>query len=43
MQNGDLIYHFTSDEESWAALYGIEGYALIRDGEVLTIIVTAVS
>jgi hypothetical protein len=40
---GDFIYFFTSDQESWQALYGIEGYALIRDGEVIGVIVTAMS
>jgi hypothetical protein len=40
---GDCIYFFTSDKQSWQALYGIEGYALIRDGEVVAMIVTAMS
>jgi hypothetical protein len=40
---GDFIYSFTSDQESWQGLYGIEGYALIRDGEVVGVIVTAMS
>jgi hypothetical protein len=40
---GDLIYFFTSDEESWWALCGREGYALIRDGKVVAMIVTAMS
>jgi len=40
---GDLIYFFTSDEESWGGLYGIEGYVLIRSGEVVAMLVTAMS
>ena len=40
---GDLIYYFISDEESWEALCGTEGYALIRDAEVVGMIVIALS
>jgi hypothetical protein len=40
---GDLIYFFTSDKASWRALIGREGYALIRDGKVVDMLITAMS
>ncbi len=40
---GDLIYYFISDEQSWQALCGTEGYALIRNAEVVAMIVTKLS
>lgn len=40
---GDLIYFFTSDKASWRGLIGREGYALIRDGKVVTMLITAMS
>jgi hypothetical protein len=39
----DLIYFFTSDKESWHGLIGREGYALIRGGKVIRVLITAMS
>jgi len=30
---GDCIVFFKTDDESWAKLYGREGYILVRDGQ----------
>ena len=40
LQKDDLIYYFTSDKTSWAALYGRAGYVAIRKGEVVAGIIT---
>jgi hypothetical protein len=37
---GDKLYYFTSDERSWRHLFGIEGYVLARDDEIVDTIVT---
>lgn len=43
IRTGDLIYFFTSDKASWRGLFGREGYALIRDGKVVNVLITALS
>lgn len=43
MRTTDLIYPFLSDDAAWSAHEGSEGYVLIRDGHVVTAIITATS
>lgn len=43
LRKGDVIAFFRSDDESWEGLYGREGYAIIRDGKVVHIIITILS
>jgi hypothetical protein len=31
----DLIYYYCSEQAQWDAMMGSEGYALVRDGEVI--------
>jgi hypothetical protein len=40
---GDCIVFFRSNPASWPALYGVEGYALIRGGKVSRTLLTLVS
>lgn len=40
MQDGDELWEFVSSRESWKALAGRAGIALVRNGEVVTSIVT---
>ncbi|MDT8303447.1 MAG: hypothetical protein RQ760_18350 [Sedimentisphaerales bacterium] len=42
-KDGDEIYYFSSDENSWDGLYGREGYALIRNEKVVLVIITILS
>jgi len=42
-QEGDELYFFTSDEKSWAALYGRQGYAIVRKNQIINVIVTRLS
>lgn len=42
-QDGDEIYFFTSDKRSWRALYGRGGYVIIREDQIIDIIVTSLS
>jgi regulation of enolase protein 1 (concanavalin A-like superfamily) len=37
---GDLLYYFRSDDAGWEAQEGSEGYALIREGQVIGVILT---
>ena len=37
----DKIYYFMSEKASWAVLCGCTGYALIREGQVVDVIITA--
>lgn len=37
----DKIYYFISEKDSWAALCGCAGYALIREGQVVDVIITS--
>lgn len=37
----DKIYYFMSEKDSWAVLYGCAGYALIREGQVVDVIITS--
>ena len=39
-EEGDEWWHFNSGEESWDQLAGTEGYALVRDGEIIDYICT---
>jgi hypothetical protein len=41
LRNGDLIFHFISDKDSWDVLCGRAGYVLVRDGEVVDTITTS--
>lgn len=43
MQPGDELWTFRSDDGSWKMLAGREGYALVRNGEVIDEIVTVLS
>lgn len=40
MQPGDELYAFHSSPESWLALAGPGGFALVRDGKVVRQVVT---
>jgi regulation of enolase protein 1 (concanavalin A-like superfamily) len=40
VRTGDLVYGFTSEDAAWQAQKGSEGYALIRGGQVVTVILT---
>jgi hypothetical protein len=40
-QDGDELWRFRTDEESWRQLMGWAGYALVRDGAVVGAVVTA--
>jgi len=42
-KDGDELYCFTSDEQSWCDRAGIEGYVLIRRNEIVDGIVTNVN
>jgi hypothetical protein len=37
---GDELYYYNSYPEDWDRLLGSEGYAIVRDGEVLDTLVT---
>ena len=37
----DKIYYFISEKDSWAVLCGCAGYALIREGRVVDVIITS--
>ena len=43
MLPGDEIWFFASDAESWRQLAGREGYALVRDGDVIDTFVTGIN
>ena len=43
MLPGDEIWYFSSDPESWRHLAGREGYALVRDGDVIDAITTGMT
>ena len=43
MLPGDEIWFFASDAESWRQLAGREGYALVRDGDVIDTFVTGMN
>lgn len=40
MQDGDELWEFMSDDESWEMLAGRAGIALLRDGKIIAEIVT---
>jgi hypothetical protein len=40
MQPGDLLFFFESDDLSWRELRGRRGYAVVRDGVVVKVILT---
>lgn len=35
VEEGDKIYHYDSNDEQWKIGFGSEGYAVVRDGEVV--------
>lgn len=39
-KDGDIILYFHTNRESWAGLYGREGYALVRGKEIIDSILT---
>jgi regulation of enolase protein 1 (concanavalin A-like superfamily) len=41
--DGDGIYHFCTGDAAWQAQAGCEGYALIREGAVVAVIMTSTS
>jgi hypothetical protein len=43
MNAGTLLYYFTTDEIDWSLLGGREGYVLIREGEIVAMLITALS
>ncbi|MES9861542.1 MAG: hypothetical protein ABW157_21265 [Candidatus Thiodiazotropha sp. LLP2] len=43
LQHGDCLIHFTTPEEAWKRLAGLEGYAIIRGNEVIAFFVLKVS
>jgi hypothetical protein len=43
MRKGDLLYYFITDEISWSLLGGREGYVLVREGQVVHLLVTALN
>jgi hypothetical protein len=42
-QEGDELYHFTSDKMSWGLLYGRSGYAIIRKYKLIAVTVYAMN
>lgn len=42
-QHGDCLIHFTTPDEAWKRLAGLEGYAIIRGNEVIAVFVLKVS
>ena len=40
IREGDELYYFSSSAEAWRNLAGREGYALIREGQVVDTMVT---
>jgi hypothetical protein len=43
MRSGDEVWRFSSPPEDWEALMGWEGVALVRDGEIVECVVTAMN
>ena len=43
MQEGDELWEFNSDEQSWKLLAGRAGVALLRDGKIIAEIVTSMN
>ena len=43
MLPGDEIWYFSSGPESWRQLAGREGYALVRDGDVIDSLITGMN
>lgn len=43
MRPGDELWEYRSPPDSWDALAGCAGYALVRDGEVIDDIVTVMN
>ena len=43
MLPGDEVWYFESGPESWRQLAGREGYALVRDGDVIEALVTGMN
>ena len=42
-REGDELYFFRSEERSWSDLFGREGYVLIREGKIVSLVETNVS
>jgi hypothetical protein len=42
-QEGDCLFYFRTDQDSWNGLYGREGYVLVRDGIIVYAILTIMS
>jgi hypothetical protein len=43
LKPGDLLVFFRSDTRSWNGLYGREGYAIIRKGKVVKVMIGVLS
>ena len=43
IQPGDSLVFFRSDKKSWSGLYGREGYAIIRNGKVVKVMIGVLS
>jgi hypothetical protein len=43
LQSGDELYHYNSVQADWDRLMGSEGYAILRDGELLDTLVLRVN
>jgi len=43
LKRGDEFYYYTTDRQSWAELYGREGYVAIRGDEVVGSLLTAMN
>jgi hypothetical protein len=43
LRPGDLLVFFRSDSKSWGGLYGREGYAILRKGKVVKVMIGVLS
>jgi hypothetical protein len=42
-KHGDCLIHFTTPEDAWKRLAGLEGYAILRENEVVAVFILMVS
>ncbi len=43
MQPGDELWEFCSPEDTWVHLKGRQGYAVVRNGEIVTTLITSMN
>jgi hypothetical protein len=43
MRSSDELWEFSNAQNAWDELMGMGGYAVVRDGEVTNIIITALN